>query len=744
MAIEPLPLAPPYRGFQRAFSAATASPALVPMTVGMVAALTILAAGAGAFGGAASPAAPPRHRAASTASAAAARAAARRHNLILITLDTTRADHLGAWGWPHAHTPNLDALAARGTRFVRCDTAAPITLPSHATLLTGLYPPRHGVRDNGTFVLPSRVTTLAERLSADGYDTAAIVSAVVLASRHGLARGFRIYDDDLGAGYSAGTEVSERQAEATTAAALAVASRLRPPFFLWVHYYDPHEEYRPPTRIADAASGPNRLYDGEIAYMDEQIGVLLRGLSKDANVVAVGDHGEMLGEHGELTHGLLLYSGARRVPLLLAGPDVPAGRTVDCLARTVDVTPTLMALAGLPAAPGLDGRSLLPLPAPGGAGCDRISYSESFLPFFAYKWYPPRALASDRFFYLQAPHSSLYQLSSDPAESADLAIGQPAALSAWSRRLAELVQDMGEKLDAEISPENVLSEAQRRQLASLGYLGGGAGGRIDARLPDPRHMTEVAQALHRVTRTVQQGECAKALPELQAITQRDPHNFPALTLAATCLEQTGRVEAALALFQRAARENPLSAVPVANAAGCLLALHRREEAAEEYRHALALDPTQPESAANLARLFRERGDVQEGIRVLDLALAAGSHGPEVFLERGMAMAATGRLGDALRDFHEAARRSPADPVPLENAARAAYRLHRPREAIQLYDQLLRLAPGRLDLWKTAGAIYLYELEDKMAALRCFRRALSLESDPGERAKLEALVRELGG
>jgi arylsulfatase A-like enzyme/Flp pilus assembly protein TadD len=711
----------------------------------VAAALALLAAGAGAFRGAEGPAVPPHHFAASTASAAvAARTAARRHSLVLITLDTTRADHLGAWGWPYAHTPNLDALAARGVRFVRCDTAAPITLPSHATLLTGLYPPRHGVRDNGTFMLTSRVTTLAERVSAHGYDTAAVVSAVVLASRHGLARGFRIYDDDLGAGYAAGTEVSERQAEATTAAALAVAVRLRLPFFLWVHYYDPHEEYRPPTRIADAATGPNRLYDGEIAYMDEQIGVLLRGLPKDADVVAVGDHGEMLSEHGELTHGLLLYSGARRVPLLLAGPDVPAGRTVDCLARTVDVAPTMMALAGLPADPVLDGRSLLPLPASGGTGCDRISYSESFLPFFAYKWYPPRALASDRFLYLQAPRSSLYQLSSDPGESTDLAASQPAALSAWRRRLVELIQGMGEKLDAEISPENVLSDAQRRQLASLGYLGGGAGGRIDARLPDPRQMTDVAQALHRATRAVQQGECAKALPELQAIVQHDPHDFPALTLAATCLEQTGRVESALALFQRAARENRLSAVPVANAAGCLLALNRREEATREYRHALALDPTQPESAANLARLLREGGDAREGIRVLDQALAAGSHGAEVFLERGMAMAAAGRLGDALRDFHEAARRRPADPVPLENAARAAYRLHRLREAIQLYDQLLRLAPGRLDLWKTAGAIYLYELEDKAEALRCFRRALSMESDPGERARLETLVRELGG
>jgi arylsulfatase A-like enzyme len=248
-----------------------------------------------------------------------------RRNLVLITLDTTRADHLGSYGWKPARTPNLDALAARGTRFVRCDTAAPVTLPSHATILTGLYPPRTGVRDNGTFALSERVETLAERLAAHGYDTAAVVSAIVLARRHGLNQGFRIYDDDLGAGYAAGTEVAERQAEPTTDAALAAAARLKPPFFLWVHYYDPHEEYRPPTRFAAAATGPTRLYDAEIASVDEQIGVLLAKLPKDVDVVVVGDHGEMLGEHGELHHGLLLYRAARQVPLIVAGPGVHPG-----------------------------------------------------------------------------------------------------------------------------------------------------------------------------------------------------------------------------------------------------------------------------------------------------------------------------------------------------------------------------------------------------------------------------------
>lgn len=672
--------------------------------------------------------------------AAAPLAAAPARNLVLITLDTTRADHLGAWGWPHARTPNLDALAARGTRFARCDTAAPITLPSHATILTGLYPPRHGVRDNGTFVLSPRIETVAERLAARGYDTAAVVSAVVLARRHGLDQGFRLYDDDLEAGYAAGTEVAERTAEATTAAALAASGKLRAPFFLWVHYFDPHDEYRPPSRFADRATGPNRLYDGEIAYMDEQIGRLLAGLPKDVTVAVVGDHGEMLGEHGEEHHGLLLHHGARRVPLLLAGPGVPSGKTVDCLVRTADLAPTLLALAGAPVPEGLDGRGLLPLPT----RCDRTSYSESFLPFFAYKWYPPRALSTDRTLYIRWPKGTFYDLATDPDESKDLAPRQPQTAKALDQRLTDLLGRMGERPEPEIRPAAPLSEEERKALASLGYAGGGPGGTVAPSLPDPRSMLEVAVGLHRASEAVQQGKCAQALPDLQSIVKRDPHNVPALSLAGFCLEKAGRLDSALNAYRLAARERPDDASPAVSAGSVLLKLGRHDEAEKELRRALGLDPAHADAAARLAELLRRRGRRDEAVAVLDAALAAGSRTPGVYLERALARAESGRVADALNDFREASRRAPTDPVPLEGAARAAYQLGRHREAAQLYEQLLRLQPGRLDLWKTAGAIYYYELQDHPGALRCFRRALSLEPDPAERARLEELIRELQG
>ncbi len=663
-------------------------------------------------------------------------------NIVLLTLDTTRADHLGSAGWPHAATPNLDALASRGMRFARCDSAAPITLPSHATILSGLLPPRHGVRDNGTFVLSPAAVTVAELLFEAGYDTAAVVSAVVLARRHGLDQGFRLYDDDLGAGVSAGSAVEERQAEATTAAALAALSGLRPPFFLWVHYYDPHEEYRPPSRFADAARGPHRLYDGEIAYMDSEIGRLLAALPAATVVAAVGDHGEMLGEHGELTHGLLPFAGARRVPLLLAGPGVPQGRTSSCLTATADVAPTLLALAGVPLPGGLDGRALVAggLPAEGGEDCDRVAYSESFLPFYAYKWYPLRTLSDGRALFLQAPRPGLFRLDSDPDEARDLALAEPALARLWGSRLERLLAAAGEKLEEAKSPQATLDEEQRRQLASLGYLSGAgaAGATVAGDLPDPRDRVEIARALHAAAARVQQGGCAEVLRELERIVREDPHNFPALALSAQCLRDAGRHADALRLYERAAVENPASAVPVANVAGSLLQLGRRDEAEREFRHALVLDPTEGDSAANLARLLRDSGRGAEALEVLERSIAAGGSSVQLFLERGTMRATAGRVEEALQDFREAVRRAPTDPLALENAARALFALGRLQEAALAYETLARLTPDRADVWKTLVALYL-ETGAVAEVERCARQALRLESDPADRARLEELL-----
>lgn len=658
-------------------------------------------------------------------------------NLLLVTLDTTRADRIGAWGAAAARTPRLDRLAKEGLRFARCDTAAPITLPSHATLLTGLLPPRHGVRDNGTFTLAPRFESVAERLAGAGYDTAAVVSAIVLARRHGLDQGFRLYDDDLGSGYAEGSEVAERTAEATTAAALAALAKLRPPFFLWVHYYDPHEEYRPPTRFVFAGEGRDRLYDGEIAYVDEQLGRLLDALPAATSIVVVGDHGEMLGEHGEATHGLLPFAAARRVPLLLAGSGVPAGEVSNCLARTADVAPTLLALAGMPPPIGLDGVDLL---APG-RGCGRESYTESYLPFFAYGWYPLRTISDGRALFLQAPTPSLYRLDTDPGETTDLAPAEPQLVAWWRGRLQRLLGAAGEALEPEVHASSPLDEAAERQLAALGYLAGGAGGAVSGALPDPRQRTAVAARLHVAAGEIQQGKCPQVLRELRAIATEDPRNFPALCLAAECLRDAGRAADAIELFRRAATLQPRSPVPPANLGAALISLGRGEEGARELRRALALDPSDGVSASRLARYLLDAGKPAEALTVLDATRAAGGRLPQIFLERGAVLAQTGRLEEALADFREAARRAPQDPVAAENVARALFGLGRAREAALAYEALLRLAPERLDAWKTLGAIAL-EIDDRERALAAFRAALRLEPDAAERSRLEALIETL--
>ncbi|MGH7288273.1 MAG: sulfatase, partial [Myxococcota bacterium] len=313
--------------------------------------------------------------------------------VVLVTLDTVRADRVGCYGAEGAETETLDAIAARGVRFEFAISPAPITLPSHATLLTGLDPPEHGVRHNAQFRLAAGVPTLAEAMRAGGLATAAFVSAFVLDARFGLARGFDIYDDGLGLGAEAHllTGVESRTGDRTVDAALAWLERAPERFLLWLHLYDPHATYDPPEPFA-SRFGPRR-YEAEIAFADAQLARLLARVSErwgegGTLVVVTSDHGESLGEHGEPTHTLGIYDATQRVPLLLAGPGLPAGRVVrDALARLSDVAPTVLALAGLPPLEGASGQSLLSLVG-GEPATPRVAWLETLATQLDFGWSP--------------------------------------------------------------------------------------------------------------------------------------------------------------------------------------------------------------------------------------------------------------------------------------------------------------------------------------------------------------------
>src|SRR5438034_6926869 len=399
-----------------------------------------------------------------------------RPNVLLVTIDTLRADHVGCYGYTDASTPTLDALARRGVRFETAVAHAPLTGPSHASILTGRIPPGHGFRNNSGFTLSPRVKTAAEDFRQRGYRTAAFVSGFPLDRRFGFDRGFETYDDHLPKGNDRRrTPYVERFADATTDAALrwlATSSSAGAPsrWFLWVHYYDPHAPYEPPADLAERYSAAP--YAGELASVDRQLARLLHALDVRNEtgrtvVIVTADHGESLGEHGEGTHGVFVYDATLRVPWVMAGPQIPAGRLSRTVARSIDVLPTLADYAGLARRSDIDGRSLRGA-ADGQEMSDAASYAESLYSELELGWAPLYAWRTAASKFIKAPHPELYDLDTDPSETRNRVGEQHARAADLSRTLEEVLL----RTPAPVAAPPVDSETAER-LRALGYVSGG-------------------------------------------------------------------------------------------------------------------------------------------------------------------------------------------------------------------------------------------------------------------------------
>ncbi len=410
--------------------------------------------------------------------------------VVLIVIDTLRADHLGCYGYGRIHTPHLDSLATAGTLYENALTVAPITLPAVASLLTGTYPLQHGLRDNGGYRLNDAWETLAERLRAAGFATGAFVSSEVLASARNLGQGFEVYDDDLSAPMKfydpklqrleQVRQGVERRADQTVDRALAwlagVAGR---DAFLCVHLFDPHVPRDPPPPFD--ADYPGHPYDGEIAFTDREIGRLLAGAAhhwrpEQILTVAVGDHGEGLRDHEEELHGVLLFEETVRVPLIVSGPRVPRGQRVAAVVRTVDVTPTLCALAGLDAPAESPGTTLPGLRTDRRAAGERrgaaaVAYLETLRPRLAHDWCELRALRTDAWKLIEGPEVELYDLRGDPHERHDAAAAHPAVRDSLLRMLDETAFASFAR-GAHPAGAAELTDAEREHLMSLGYVSG--------------------------------------------------------------------------------------------------------------------------------------------------------------------------------------------------------------------------------------------------------------------------------
>jgi arylsulfatase A-like enzyme/Tfp pilus assembly protein PilF len=557
-------------------------------------------------------------------------------SVLLVSIDTLRADALGCYGRADAGTRWIDRLAAGGVRFETARAHNVVTLPSHANLLSGRLPVAHGVRDNSGFRFPAETPTLATLLHGAGWRTGAFVSAFVMDSRFGLDRGFEVYDDRLGGAETrAAFVVPERPGPETVAAAAGWIRSLRGSrFFAFVHLYEPHFPYTPPApQAARYATAP---YRGEVAAADEALGPLLGPILEDAGgrvlVVLTSDHGESLGEHGEATHGLFAYDATLRVPLVLYAPRILRPAVVRTPVRHVDVLPTVLDALGLDAPPGLPGRSLLGLVDGGEAGGDD-SYLEALSSSLNRGWAPLRGVVSGSLKYIDLPIPELYDLRADPGEASNLAATHPKELDRLRARLTRLRE--GETgASTRVGEDRAALEALR----ALGYVSGG-----DA------------------PRKASYGE------------EDDPKRLVALDALASDVVmryQLGDVEGAVALCQRLVAERPDMPLAWLQLAFLERARGRLDAAIGAGRKAVALRPADAESASLLGAYLTEAGRGAEAAALLERYAERSPSDLDVLTALGMAQASLGRTAEALATFARAREADPTSALTLANAGTA--------------------------------------------------------------------------
>jgi arylsulfatase A-like enzyme len=537
-----------------------------------------------------------RHRPAA-GSAARRGAPAARPSLILVTIDTLRADRVGGTGRLAGLTPHLDRLAARGVKFAEAFTDVPLTFPAHVSIMTGLYPSRHGARDNGSFVLGSDAVTLAERLHDAGYHTAAFVASYVLARSFGLGQGFDDYVDRIevaGSRY-AFSDLQRRGAE-VAGDALAWVTRAAAaddrPIFLWMHLYDPHSPYEAPKAFADKF--PGAPYNAEVAAADWAAGYLIDGLPPrirdNALVIVTGDHGESLGEHGEPEHGIFLYDATLHVPLIIAGAGWPAGRTVTEQVRHIDLVPTVLDVLGLPHDADLPGMSLRAVAD--GAARDQatLSYAESWFQRLHFGWSELRAVRSGDWKYIAAPRPELYDLRHDPAEAHNLIRERTAVAS----RLAEELDRIGRPSETALAAEHKMDAATVERLRSLGYLGGGGGTLSGGTGDDPKdRMSDYVAfvtTFYAALADLEHGRASDAFSGFRDLARRFPESFEAHQYAGRALATLGRRREALAEYEVAIGLNPTFAAVYFDAARVEAALGSMEAARARLARGFAIEP----------------------------------------------------------------------------------------------------------------------------------------------------------
>jgi arylsulfatase A-like enzyme/tetratricopeptide (TPR) repeat protein len=651
-----------------------------------------------------------------------------RPNVLLITLDTTRADRIGAYGYKLARTPRLDKLASEGVRAARAISAAPITAVAHSSILTGLLPPAHGVRDNGAFILPDAIETLPEVLERDGYATAAFVSAAVLDSRYNLSQGFDTYDDDLWS-EDAPEMFMIRERRGARTAALAIdwlkahrAAHPDQPFFLWVHLFDVHEPHEPAP--IDALFAASR-YDAEITGVDRHVGALLDAIAalpaaEQTLVVVTADHGESLGEHGESTHGIFVYESTLHIPLLLRWPGhLPAGRVYEGPVHQVDLYPTILAATGSKA-PANQGADLLDALAGKAQAPARAQYSESKMSELGFGMAPLHALRDGDYTYVRAPRPELYDRSSDPKEEHDLIAQQPEVAARMSAQIDRLIKDSEAR--GFHAREQPIDQQTEETLRALGYVGDSST-RKEVAAMDPKDGIGIYEALHEARQLVRTAHFKEASAVLKKMLETTPRNVSALNVLALCEQRLGHRDAALQLYLKSLEVEPDQARVHLQLASIMNEQRRTDDALAQAKEAVRLSPSFVEALVMLGVIELRRGNKEQADAYYRQALRADPKFPRALHVYADMYFRQGDYKNALAYYEKTLERAPRNFEAIVQAGVAAQRLGDMQTGLRYAERGAALRP---DSWMppyNAACIYARQGE-RALALEQLRRAVA--------------------
>ncbi len=621
-------------------------------------------------------------------------------NVLLITLDTTRADRIGCYGYGKATTPNMDRLSQEGVKFENAYCQVPLTLPSHCTILTGTYPLYHGVRNNGNYKLSEKVETLAEVLRAKGWRTSAFIASFSLDSRFGLDQGFEVYDDDMGE-ERIKTFLSERRAEKVYEGfSKWYRSKGEGKWFSWVHFYDPHLPYDPPepwrSEIEDR-------YDGEIAYMDEYVGKLVEEIKGEEDrtlIVIVGDHGESLGEHGEIQHGFFLYEPVLKVPFIMVKKgDLPKGRSVKAKVRLIDIMPTILSLLNIPSKERFDGIDLKPYIYKR-KNNDLASYIETLYPEESMNWSRLMGIIKEDWKLIVAPEPELYHLSFDPEEKVNLYNSKIEK----RKELHAILDDLLSNSLPQATEKYSLSSEDIEKFQSLGYISGGKRRNFSEPLPDPKHRIEVIKIIENAQISEFENKATSIVELYKKLISLEPYCLFAYTSLAEGYMKLNDINSAINTIKKGIDLIPDSYYLWTTLGKINFKIGNLNEALYAFNKSLDLYPENFDSLYFSGWIFNQLGKKEDALSMFERALKIEPENKRLGQDYAVTLAEVGKSDNALSILKELLNKYPEDTSIYRDLALVYFASKDYKMAILTAEKGLKIKED-IELYRTLAVIY---------------------------------------